>query len=145
VNAAILIVAAATFHTNGYNEIATLEEASKLIDPILGTAFASKLFGIALLASGQSSTVTGTLTGQVKLTPDLSQLNPDLSQLNPNLTQTCHNLTQTLTRICQNLTRTLTTDRHGGVHELANFSVSQANYNENVGHHPSDRSSRDGW
>ena len=65
VNSAILIVAAAAFHTSGHNEVATLEEASSLLDPILGSVFASKLFGIALFASGQSSTVTGTLTGQI--------------------------------------------------------------------------------
>ena len=65
VNASILIVAATVFHTNGYSEVATLEDAYKLLDPLLGSAVSSKLFGIALLASGQSSTLTGTLTGQI--------------------------------------------------------------------------------
>jgi manganese transport protein len=65
VNAAILIVAAATFHKNGYNDVATLEEAYKLLDPVLKSNLSSVIFGIALLASGQNSTLTGTLTGQI--------------------------------------------------------------------------------
>ena len=64
VNAAILIVAAATFHVNGFNEVATLEEAHELLKPLLGSG-ASILFAVALLASGQNSTLTGTLAGQV--------------------------------------------------------------------------------
>lgn len=63
VNAAILIVAAATFHVNGYEEVATLEEAHSLLVPILGSA-ASVLFAVALLAAGQNSTLTGTLAGK---------------------------------------------------------------------------------
>lgn len=65
VNSAILIVSAATFHKNGYNEIATLQDAYQLLDPLLGTKMASVLFGVALLASGQNATLTGTLTGQI--------------------------------------------------------------------------------
>jgi manganese transport protein len=65
INAAILIVSAATFHQHGYNNIATLEEAYQLFQPILHSKVAPVIFGIALLASGQNSTLTGTLTGQI--------------------------------------------------------------------------------
>lgn len=65
VNAAILIVSAATFHKQGYTEVATLQDAYKLLDPLLHSSMASILFGIALFASGQNSTLTGTLTGQI--------------------------------------------------------------------------------
>ena len=65
VNASILIVAAATFHVNGYTDIATLEDAYVLLEPILKSKAAPILFGIALLASGQNSTLTGTLAGQI--------------------------------------------------------------------------------
>jgi len=65
INAAILIVSAATFHFSGYNGVADIEEAYKLLAPLLGTGVASVLFGVALLASGQNSTVTGTLAGQI--------------------------------------------------------------------------------
>ena len=64
VNAAILIVAAAAFHENGLEEVATLEEAHALLKPILG-AGSSIMFAVALLAAGQNSTLTGTLAGQV--------------------------------------------------------------------------------
>jgi manganese transport protein len=65
VNAAILMVAAATFYTNGYHDIASLEDAYKLLEPILHSKVAPVVFGIALLAAGQNSTLTGTLTGQI--------------------------------------------------------------------------------
>lgn len=65
VNAAILIVSAATFYYKGYNDVAEIEEAYKLLAPLLGTGFASVLFALALLASGQNSTITGTLAGQI--------------------------------------------------------------------------------
>lgn len=65
VNAAILIVAAATFFTNGYNHVAEIEEAYQLLAPLLGVGAASTLFAFALLASGQNSTITATLAGQV--------------------------------------------------------------------------------
>ncbi len=65
VNAAILIVAAAAFHTSGHQEVAALEDAHRLLAPLLGTSLASVLFAVALLASGQASTITGTLAGQV--------------------------------------------------------------------------------
>jgi manganese transport protein len=64
VNAAILIVAAATFHTSGHHDVAEIQDAHKLLTPLLG-AGASTAFALALLASGQNSTLTGTLAGQI--------------------------------------------------------------------------------
>jgi len=64
VNAAILILAAAAFHGSGHQDVAQIQDAYKLLTPILG-GFASILFAIALLASGQNSTLTGTLAGQI--------------------------------------------------------------------------------
>jgi len=65
INAAILIVAAATFHTSGHSEVAEIQEAYKLLTPLLGVTGASAAFALALLASGQNSTLTGTLAGQI--------------------------------------------------------------------------------
>jgi manganese transport protein len=65
VNAAILVVAAAVFHRSGHYEVAAIQDAYKLLSPLLGAAGASTLFAIALLASGQNSSITGTLAGQV--------------------------------------------------------------------------------
>ncbi|TXK84836.1 Nramp family divalent metal transporter [Paenibacillus sp. N3.4] len=65
VNAAILILAAAAFHTSGHTEVAEIEDAYQLLTPLLGTSMASVLFAVALLASGQNSTLTGTLAGQI--------------------------------------------------------------------------------
>ena len=65
INAAILIVAAATFHTTGYQDVADIHNAHRLLSPLLGTTLASIVFVIALLASGQNSTLTGTLAGQI--------------------------------------------------------------------------------
>lgn len=65
VNAAILILAAAVFHKNGYTGIAELKDAHQLLAPLLGSNWAPTLFAVALIASGQSSTVTGTLAGQI--------------------------------------------------------------------------------
>jgi manganese transport protein len=65
VNAAILILAAAVFHKNGYTGVAELQDAHKLLAPLLGSEWAPRLFAIALIAAGQSSTVTGTLAGQI--------------------------------------------------------------------------------
>ncbi|RZJ53913.1 MAG: iron/manganese transporter [Flavobacterium sp.] len=65
VNAAILILAAATFHKNGMFEVAEIQDAHKFLEPLLGTKWAPALFAIALIAAGQSSTVTGTLAGQI--------------------------------------------------------------------------------
>jgi manganese transport protein len=82
VNAAILIVAAAVFHRRGLYDVAAIQDAYKLLSPLLGAAGASTLFAIALLASGQNSSITGTLAGQVvmegfihlKLSPWLRRL-----------------------------------------------------------------------
>lgn len=65
INAAILILAAATFHVAGRTEVADIEEAHQLLAPMLGVGAASVVFAVALLASGQNSTVTGTLAGQI--------------------------------------------------------------------------------
>ncbi len=65
INAAILIMAAATFHTSGHSNVADIGDAYRLLSPLLGTGIASVLFAVALLASGQNSTITGTLAGQI--------------------------------------------------------------------------------
>ena len=65
INSAILIMGAAVFHTRGMTEVAEIQEAHKLFAPLLGTGIASTLFALALLASGQNSTVTATLAGQI--------------------------------------------------------------------------------
>jgi manganese transport protein len=65
VNAAILVVAAAVFYRNGFFEVAEIQDAHRLLAPIVGASIAPFAFAIALLASGQSSTITGTLAGQI--------------------------------------------------------------------------------
>jgi manganese transport protein len=65
INAAILIVSAATFHSAGKTNVADIQNAYELLTPMLGATFASAAFAIALLASGQNSTLTGTLAGQI--------------------------------------------------------------------------------
>jgi len=65
VNASILIVSAAVFYRSGHHEVAEIGDAYKLLTPLLGFTAASTLFALALLASGQNSTITGTLAGQV--------------------------------------------------------------------------------
>jgi manganese transport protein len=65
INSAILIVAAATFHFSGYQQVAEIQDAYQLLSPLLGVSAASTIFGLALLASGQSSTLTTTLAGQI--------------------------------------------------------------------------------
>lgn len=65
VNAAILILAASTFFKAGMHDIADIQDAHKFLEPLLGTHWAPLLFGIALIAAGQSSTITGTLAGQI--------------------------------------------------------------------------------
>ena len=65
VNAAILILAAAAFYKNGKNEVTEIQDAHQLLAPMLGSTLAPILFALALIAAGQSSTVTGTLAGQV--------------------------------------------------------------------------------
>jgi manganese transport protein len=67
VNAAILVLSAAVFHTSGHQDVARLEDAHRLLAPLLGSGLASVMFAVALLSSGQSSTITGTLAGQVVL------------------------------------------------------------------------------
>lgn len=82
INSAILIVAAATFHQAGMTQVADISEAYYMLSPIVGTTLASVLFAVALLASGQNSTLTGTLAGQIvmegfvniRLTPWLRRL-----------------------------------------------------------------------
>jgi manganese transport protein len=65
INAAILVLGAAAFHTRGLHDVAEIADAYKLLSPILGASLASTLFACALLASGQNSTLTGTLAGQI--------------------------------------------------------------------------------
>jgi manganese transport protein len=65
INASILILAAAAFHWNGRKDVADIQDAFLLLDPVMGTKWASILFAVALLASGQNATVTGTLAGQI--------------------------------------------------------------------------------
>ena len=65
VNAAILILAASTFYKTGHHEVEDIIDAHKMLAPLLGTVLAPVLFAVALIASGQSSTLTGTLTGQI--------------------------------------------------------------------------------
>ncbi len=93
INAAILIAAGAAFHARGFTEIADLGEAYALLDPVLGSQIAAVLFAIGLLAAGQSSTITGTLAGQmvmegflqVRLSPVLRRLITRLAALGPAL------------------------------------------------------------
>ena len=82
VNAAILIVSAATFYSRGYNQVAEIQDAYKLLSPLLGVSAASAIFALALLASGQNSTLTGTLAGQVVMEGFLNiRLRPWLRRL----------------------------------------------------------------
>ncbi len=82
INAAILIVSAATFHTRGQNDIAEIQDAYKLLSPTLGVGIASIVFAVALLASGQNSTLTGTLAGQIVMEGFLNlRLRPWLRRL----------------------------------------------------------------
>lgn len=82
VNAAILVVSAATFHHSGYNNVADINDAHQLMSPILGTSLAGIVFAIALLASGQNSTLTGTLAGQIVMEGFLNlRLKPWLRRL----------------------------------------------------------------
>jgi manganese transport protein len=65
INAAILVMAAATFHGTGYEDVADISDAYRLLSPLMGTSMASTLFAVALLCSGQNATLTGTLAGQI--------------------------------------------------------------------------------
>ena len=82
INAAILIVAAGTFHGTQYESVAEIGDAYKMLSPLLGTSAASVLFAIALLLSGQNATLTGTLAGQIVMEGFLSiRLRPWLRRL----------------------------------------------------------------
>ncbi|TDL99499.1 MAG: divalent metal cation transporter [Flavobacteriaceae bacterium] len=82
INASILILAASTFHTSGNQHVADIFDAHKLLTPLLGTSLASVLFAVALLASGQNSTLTGTLAGQIVMEGFLNiRLKPWLRRL----------------------------------------------------------------
>jgi manganese transport protein len=82
INAAILIMAAATFHTTGHHEVAEIQDAHKLLTTVLSVPVASVLFALALLASGQNSTLTGTLAGQIVMEGFLNlRLRPWLRRL----------------------------------------------------------------
>jgi manganese transport protein len=82
INAAILIVAAAAFHSSGNETVADITDAYKLLDPLFGVTIAGVIFAIALLASGQNSTLTGTLAGQIVMEGFLNiRLKPWLRRL----------------------------------------------------------------
>lgn len=82
VNAAILILAGAVFYTGGYHEVASLQDAHRLLAPLLGSKWAPILFAVALIAAGQSSTVTGTLAGQIVMEGYLRlRINPAVRRL----------------------------------------------------------------
>lgn len=82
VNAAILVLAAAVFYKAGLHEVASMEEAHQLLAPMLGNRWSSHLFAIALIAAGQSSTITGTLAGQIVMEGYLSlRINPIVRRL----------------------------------------------------------------
>lgn len=96
VNSAILITAAAVFHAGGRTEVAEIQEAYELLTPMVGTAAAAILFGVALLACGLNATVTGTLAGQVvmegflglRLPPVLRRLVTRLAAILPTIVVT---------------------------------------------------------
>src|SRR4029077_6722569 len=82
INAAILVMAAATFHGSGNENVADIGDAYKLLTPLLGTTAASTLFAVALLFSGQNATLTGTLAGQIVMEGFLNiRLRPWLRRL----------------------------------------------------------------
>ncbi|MEG4250884.1 Nramp family divalent metal transporter [Microcoleus sp. AT3-A2] len=82
INSAILILSAATFHFSGYQEVAEIQDAYKLLSPVLGVSYASAIFAFALLASGQNSTLTATLAGQIVMEGFLNfRLRPWLRRL----------------------------------------------------------------
>jgi manganese transport protein len=82
INAAILILSAATFHQAGMTEVADIGDAYRTLTPLLGTTLGSILFAVALLASGQNSTLTGTLAGQIVMEGFLNiRLSPWLRRL----------------------------------------------------------------
>ena len=82
INAAILILAASAFHSNGHKEVADISDAYLLLEPVLGAKLAPTFFAIALLASGQNSTLTGTIAGQIVMEGFLNiRLKPWLRRL----------------------------------------------------------------
>ncbi len=82
INAAILILAAAAFHSSGHSDVAAIQDAYHLLDGLMGVGFAGVLFAVALLASGQNSTLTGTLAGQIVMEGFLNiRLRPWLRRL----------------------------------------------------------------
>jgi manganese transport protein len=82
VNAAILILAGAVFYTSGHNNVASLQDAHQLLAPLLGNGVAPVLFAVALIAAGQSSTITGTLAGQIIMEGYLRlRINPVLRRI----------------------------------------------------------------
>src|SRR5207237_738388 len=91
INGAILVLAASAFHWSGHQDVAEIQDAYKLLSPLLGVGVASILFAVALLASGQNSTLTGTLAGQVvmegflnfRITPWLRRLITRLIAITP--------------------------------------------------------------
>jgi manganese transport protein len=91
INGAILVLAAAAFHWSGHQDVAEIQDAYQLLTPVLGVGVASTLFAIALLASGQNSTLTGTLAGQIvmegfiniRLAPWLRRLTTRLIAITP--------------------------------------------------------------
>jgi manganese transport protein len=87
INAGILILSAATFHASGHHEVAEIQDAYRMLTPLLGTTLASTLFALALLASGQNSTLTGTLAGQIVMEGFMNiRLRPWLRRLLTRLT-----------------------------------------------------------
>ncbi len=82
INAGILILAASAFHWSGHQDVAEIQDVYKLLSPVLGVGVASTLFAVALLASGQNSTLTGTLAGQIVMEGFLTiRLKPWLRRL----------------------------------------------------------------
>ena len=82
INGAILVLAAAAFHKTGHADVAEIQDAFHLLDGVLGVTFAGLLFAVALLASGQNSTLTGTLAGQIVMEGFLNiRLRPWLRRL----------------------------------------------------------------
>jgi manganese transport protein len=96
INSAILVVSAATFHASGHADIAVIEDAQALLSPLLGSSLAGTVFALALLASGQASTLTVTLAGQIvmegflriRLAPWLRRLATRLLAIIPTLAVT---------------------------------------------------------
>lgn len=111
INASILILAAAAFYTTGQHNVAGIEDAYKLLNPTLGSSIASTVFAVALLASGQNSTLTGTLAGQIVMEGFLNiRLKPVVRRL--------------LTRVLAIVPAVIITALYGanGINELLIFS-----------------------